>query len=183
MDTNSSNDITILSHLKNILADNPDATQRDIAQHTGLSLGMTNSILKRFIDKGWVLMQRLTPKKVCYVLTAEGMQALAKRTYLYMQHTFKLINQYGQAILDTIEQAKQNGYTKVILCGDCDVDFLLEYACKSEAIPFRKQNEALLNDDEKNNTAFVIFADQKADAVLQKNQTTLYKILYDKEYV
>ncbi|MCR5291239.1 MAG: winged helix-turn-helix transcriptional regulator [Treponema sp.] len=183
MDTNLSNDITILSHLKDTLTDNPDATQRDIAQHTGLSLGMTNAMLKRFIDKGWVMMHRLTPKKVTYVLTTQGMHEVASRTYHYMQHTFKLMNQYGQAMLETVARVKREGYTEIILCGDCDVAFLLEYACKSGSVHFIKQNEAKLAGENKNHTAFVIFADQKADAVLQKNQTTLYKILYDKEYV
>ena len=45
-------------HLKvlRLLQDNPDITQRQMAQHPGISLGGLNYCLKALVQKGWVKM-------------------------------------------------------------------------------------------------------------------------------
>ncbi|HPG86689.1 MAG TPA: winged helix-turn-helix transcriptional regulator, partial [Spirochaetales bacterium] len=47
-------------------------TQRDLAEAAGLSLGMTNALVKRFSDKGWVLLKRLNSRNIQYALTPDG---------------------------------------------------------------------------------------------------------------
>lgn len=56
-----------------MLQDNPDLTQRDIAERLGLSTSGLNYCLKALIDKGWVKMQNFSQSKnkfgYIYVLT------------------------------------------------------------------------------------------------------------------
>ncbi len=59
-----------------MLQDNPDLTQREIAQRLGLSTSGLNYCLKALIDKGWVKVQNFSQSKnkfgYIYVLTPLG---------------------------------------------------------------------------------------------------------------
>ncbi len=46
-----------------LLQDNPDLTQREIAQALGLSTSGLNYCLKALIDKGWVKVQNFSQSK------------------------------------------------------------------------------------------------------------------------
>lgn len=60
-----------------MLQDNPDLTQREIAEKLGLSTSGLNYCLKALIDKGWVKVQSFSQSKnkfgYIYVLTPKGL--------------------------------------------------------------------------------------------------------------
>ena len=59
-----------------LLQENPDMTQREIAQSLGLSTSGLNYCLKALIDKGWVMVHNFSQSKnkfgYIYVLTPQG---------------------------------------------------------------------------------------------------------------
>ncbi len=59
-----------------MLQDNPDMTQREIAEELGISTSGLNYCLKALIDKGWVKVQNFSQSKnkfgYIYVLTPKG---------------------------------------------------------------------------------------------------------------
>ena len=59
-----------------LLQDNPDITQREMAQQLGVSTSGLNYCLKALIDKGWVKVQNFSQSKnkfgYVYVLTPLG---------------------------------------------------------------------------------------------------------------
>ena len=59
-----------------MLQDNPDMTQREIAEKLGISTSGLNYCLKALIDKGWVKVQNFSESKnkfgYIYVLTPQG---------------------------------------------------------------------------------------------------------------
>ena len=59
-----------------MLQDNPDMTQREIAQSLGLSASGLNYCLKALIEKGWVKVHNFSQSKnkfgYIYVLTPQG---------------------------------------------------------------------------------------------------------------
>ena len=59
-----------------MLQDNPDMTQREIAEELGISTSGLNYCLKALIDKGWVKVQNFSQSKnkfgYIYVLTPQG---------------------------------------------------------------------------------------------------------------
>ena len=59
------------------LEKNSDITQRELSEKTGLSLGMVNLLLKKFIKKGFVKLERLNSKSFRYILTPEGFKETA----------------------------------------------------------------------------------------------------------
>lgn len=59
-----------------ILYENPDFTQRELAEKLGVSVGALNYCLKALIGKGWVKMQNFQNSKnkfkYIYLLTPQG---------------------------------------------------------------------------------------------------------------
>ena len=72
-----------------MLQDNPDMTQREIAEQLGLSASGLNYCLKALIDKGWVKMQNFAKSKnkfgYIYVLTPTGIAQKAALTGRFLQ--------------------------------------------------------------------------------------------------
>lgn len=59
-----------------LLEENPDLTQRELADRLGVSVGGLNYCLKALISKGWVKMQNFSHSKnkfgYVYILTPRG---------------------------------------------------------------------------------------------------------------
>jgi DNA-binding MarR family transcriptional regulator len=64
-------------------------SQRDLARAINLSLGMTNALVKRLSQKGLIMMQKVSARSMSYVLTPEGLNELARRTYRYLKGTMR----------------------------------------------------------------------------------------------
>lgn len=71
-----------------ILQDNPDLTQRELAERLGISVGGLNYCLKALMDKGLVKMKNFTHSKnkfgYVYVLTPMGLAEKAAITHRFL---------------------------------------------------------------------------------------------------
>jgi EPS-associated MarR family transcriptional regulator len=72
-----------------ILQDNPDLTQRELAEKLGISVGGLNYCLKALMEKGLVKMKNFANSKnkfgYVYVLTPSGMAEKAAITHRFLQ--------------------------------------------------------------------------------------------------
>jgi EPS-associated MarR family transcriptional regulator len=72
-----------------LLQDNPDLTQRELAEKLGISVGGLNYCLKALMEKGLVKMKNFASSKnkfgYVYVLTPTGMAEKAAITHRFMQ--------------------------------------------------------------------------------------------------
>ena len=72
-----------------ILQDNPDLTQRELAEKLGISVGGLNYCLKALMEKGLVKMKNFAHSKnkfgYVYVLTPSGMAEKAAITQRFLQ--------------------------------------------------------------------------------------------------
>ena len=59
--------------------------QRELAEIAGLSLGMTNGLLKRMADKGFLMMEKVNSRNIKYILTPQGHRELNRRIKNYMK--------------------------------------------------------------------------------------------------
>ena len=112
--------------------------QRELADKAGISLGMTNAILKRLIAKGWLMTKRLNSRNISYVVSPAGMEEIFKRSYRYFKRTIDDITLYRKKIEQLITSAVNAGYEEVVLVGESDLEFLVEYACGKAGLSFRK---------------------------------------------
>ena len=130
-------DEEFLENINRTLALDPYASQRKIARSCNVSLGMANAILKRFVERGWIMISNLNSTKLAYALSEEGIRTLASRSRRYVQRTFELVNNCSDTIMNRIQQAKENGKTTVVLYGQSYIKFLIEYTCEVCGMDFQ----------------------------------------------
>lgn len=117
-------------------------SQRELAARTGLSLGLTNTLIKRFIERGWVKLLHINGRKVKYALTAEGMEEIAFRTVEYFARASKNTSLYRHKIESFVAHYARLGYTGLLLLSPHELDFLFEYACLKYGLVFCKELDA-----------------------------------------
>ena len=98
-----------------MLQDNPDLTQRDIAERLGVSTSGMNYCLNALIDKGWVKVQNFSQSKnkfgYIYVLTPQGIVekvTLTSRFLKRKQAEYEAL----RAEIDGLNQELDNSRTK-----------------------------------------------------------------------
>ena len=114
--------------------------QRDLAQIAGASLGMTNSILKRLSQKGWITIKKLNSRNIQYAVTLEGINEIIHRSYHYFKRTIRNVVYYKDIIEDLVIRAKDKNIKTVLLEGSSDLDFIVEHACRRSGLNFRKKS-------------------------------------------
>lgn len=78
-------------HLKalRLLEENPELTQRQLAEKLGVSVGAANYCLKALVQKGWVKLENFqkNPKKLryLYLLTPMGITAKGRLTASFLR--------------------------------------------------------------------------------------------------
>ena len=130
--------------------------QRELADKAGISLGMTNAILKCLVEKGWLMTKRLNSRNISYVVSPAGIEEIFKRGYRYFKHTIDDILLYKEKIEQLVYEAKDTGYKAIVLVGKSDLDFIVEYACGKAGIELLMAN----NDKEAPQDLFIIYGEQ-----------------------
>lgn len=74
-----------------LIENNEDITQRELARLTSLSLGNINIILKRCLKKGLIMIEKVNSKNIKYILTPAGFAEKANLTYLFVQSAIKSV--------------------------------------------------------------------------------------------
>lgn len=68
-----------------IVADNPQISQRKIAESTGISLGQVNFLIKKCAKKGLIKIEGQTAKSIRYNITPQGLAEKAEKTAAYIK--------------------------------------------------------------------------------------------------
>jgi len=130
------NEILILEELEK----NSNITQRDLSEKTGLSLGMVNILLKKFIKKGFVKLERLNSKSFRYILTPEGFKEKSKKTIEYMKIYYRRTLLIKQNI-ERIIQAYGRNRTYVLFGKDKEMKEIIEGILKELRVKYITEND------------------------------------------
>ncbi len=114
-----------------------DISQRDISRIIGMSLGMTNSLLKRFAEKGLITIKKVNNRNIHYALTADGIEEIGRRSWGYFKRTIRNVVVYRNAVKEIIHKAVAEGFEGVVLVGESDLAFIVEHECYKLDIPFK----------------------------------------------
>jgi len=112
--------------------------QRDLARIIGLSLGMTNAILKRLAQKGLLQVKKINNRNIQYVVSSKGLEEIARRSYRYLKRTIKNVVDYQQAIDRLIQEVSARGFRRLVLVGNSDLDFIVEHLCGKHHLAFER---------------------------------------------
>ena len=135
-DTTHEKELEILETIHAADREDKPVVQRDIAHIVGVSLGMTNAILKRLVKKGLLTIRKVNNRNIHYAVSPEGMKALSEKSYRYFKRTIKNVVYYKEKIEQIIEDAKDDGFEKVVLVGESDLDFIVEHVCMNSGLRF-----------------------------------------------
>jgi predicted transcriptional regulator len=132
-------EITLLENIQKI----PHISQRSLAEAAGLSLGMTNAIIKRLAKKGWVIIKKINNRNIRYAVTSEGFQAITRRSFSYLKRTLQNVVDYKEILQSLLEDVAARGYGGVILSGKSDLDFMIEHFCRKNRLDYLVVPEGL----------------------------------------
>ena len=144
------NEVLILEELEK----NSEITQRDLSEKTGLSLGMVNLLLKKFVKKGLVKLERLDGKSFRYILTPEGFKEKSKKTIDYIKRYYNktlIIKQNIERIIQTYGRNR----TYVLFGNDKEMKEIIEGLLKELEVDYITENN-LQNID---NSQIILFWD------------------------
>lgn len=117
-------------------------SQRSIASALGMSVGLTNAILKRLTEKGFLMMRRINAHNVHYLVTPAGIDQISRRSYLYLRRTIGNVVRYKERLRTFCRDAKHRGITGIVLVGESDLTFILEWCAQKEGLSFRQEAES-----------------------------------------
>lgn len=73
-------------------------TQRGLASHLGIALGLTNLLIRRLVAKGFVRVAGMGTRHVRYLMTTAGWEALGHATRLSLENTVHLYTETRERI-------------------------------------------------------------------------------------
>lgn len=96
-------------------------SQRRMAGHLGVALGLTNAYLKRCIMKGWVKMREVPARRCLYYLTPQGFAEKTRLTREYLESSFQFFRVARQECTDAFALCQDQGWRRVLLLGAGDL--------------------------------------------------------------
>jgi DNA-binding MarR family transcriptional regulator len=100
--------------------------QRTISSRTGISLGLTNLIIRRLVKKGYIKAKQLNRKKIQYLLTPKGFAEKTKKTLLFTAKTFELLRSVKEKLKQLILQYYNMGVREFLIAGDDEIAEICE---------------------------------------------------------
>jgi DNA-binding MarR family transcriptional regulator len=150
-------DDTEIDLLETIAQGPNDVRQRDLARSIGLSLGMANAILKRLVQKGLLKIQKVNNRNIRYIVSPQGMERIAHRSYRYFRQTVKNVVYYKEAIEGLLREIQAQGFREVSLVGASDLDFIVEHLCGKYHLSLMRQDRPA---PERNRRCFRLFSEK-----------------------
>ena len=107
------NDMT-LGVLSAVDADS-SVTQRSLASELGIALGLTNSYLKKCIDKGLVKIKQVPANRYAYYLTPRGFSEKSRLTAEYLQASFSFYRRAKKDFTNIMRICSEKNMLDIIL--------------------------------------------------------------------
>lgn len=117
------------------ISKSPSSTQRELSTSTGLSLGMTNLLIKRLARKGYIKISQLDWKRTQYLLTLKGAFEKAKKSYNYSLYTIRIFRQIRDNIRTVLKREHDAGQRAFTIVAQDEVLELVREAVSDLAFP------------------------------------------------
>ena len=135
-------ELDTLMEIKN----NPSTTQRSLSHKLNISLGLTNSILQNLIRRGWIKVQKMTGRKILYLITPEGMANVSRLMYNRFQETLHYYHYTKDLLTAYLMKLYQQGEKTINIYGTGQLAEITYYAGISTPL---KLNAIITNDPSK----------------------------------
>ncbi|MBN1897590.1 MAG: winged helix-turn-helix transcriptional regulator [Spirochaetes bacterium] len=159
----------------NALINNTRSTQRDISRSSGLSLGLTNIIIKRLIKKGFLKIKKLNRKKILYHLTPQAMLQKSIRTYNYIERSIKDVMEIKKKIQVSVLKNLNSKHRSVFIVGDNEIAEIAKWALSELKLENIKIYYKKDNHTKQDSFALIINCENKN--IKKKNYVNIFEML------
>ena len=145
------------------ISQDKDLTQRKMSHKSGLSLGMTNIILKRLVSKGYIKVKGLDRRKVQYIITPKGFAEKTKKSYRYFLKTIHSLQEMKKKIQHLILMECKKGKTIFVILGEGELADIVELSLRNlnkSELEYRRISRL---EDINGGKAVILLAESKAD--------------------
>jgi DNA-binding MarR family transcriptional regulator len=108
-------------------------TQRELARHLNVSLGLANAFVRRSAEKGYFTISTTLGKRVNYHLTPKGLQEKTRLTYKYIDYLIGFYRDMKSALKNLFSRLESQGVQRLALygCGEvAELAYLLLHDSK-----------------------------------------------------
>jgi len=159
------------------ISNNHQPSQRLVAKKVGISLGLTNLIIKRLVKKGYLKVSQLNARKIQYILTPQGFAEKTKKSYLYTLKTIATLRNLKQKIQEIILNEYKNGKRKFAIQGNNELATLVEISLRN----LNLQGLEYINTDNNNlcsdNDFTILNTEENVSKTVNPNQVDLVQRL------
>jgi DNA-binding MarR family transcriptional regulator len=103
-----------------------EATQREIASQTGISLGLVNAIVKDLGKRGMIKIRQVPRRRLLYYLTPQGFSEKAALIFRVLRTVQSDYQKIRSQLHRQAREMKEAGVQELVIRGD---PFLLEIGC------------------------------------------------------
>ena len=119
----------------------PVTTQRQLSEHTGISLGQINYVLRRLLEKGMVKVGnfRKNANKLSYVykLTPAGIEARSRLAVNFVVSRLREYHDLQRRLFRRLQDLEKNGDVSIVFVGPAIVNEFVEATISEEKMNLR----------------------------------------------
>ena len=104
-------------HLLEEIEKNHSPSQRQLARHLDISLGLVNSFIKRLAHKGYFKVTHIPKNRVRYILTPKGAAEKSRLTYEYIKQSYVFFKDARKKMQKLLKDLESQGVKRVIFFG------------------------------------------------------------------
>lgn len=108
-------DEELIREVLEVVEKEDNLTQRTLSSKLGIALGLTNTYLKRCVEKGLIKIQYAPRNRYLYYLTPQGFSEKARLTGEYLKYSFDFYRKAKKEYIDIIDWCERNGFKKIVL--------------------------------------------------------------------
>ncbi len=117
---NTQDDELTLSLLSSI-EKNSQSSQRELARHNGVALGLVNSYIKRCVKKGWIKITDAPANRYLYYLTPKGFSEKMRLTTRYFSDSFSFYRKATHSCDILLRSLVEQDKRSLVLAGASDL--------------------------------------------------------------
>lgn len=119
--------VRLLEHVD----ENPQISQRALSTQVGIAFGLVNTYLKRSVEKGWVRVKNISPKRYAYFVTPQGMLEKTRMVKDYMSHSLALFREARAQADVFFAEAQRRNYKKIAIIGSGDLSEIIQLVAQA----------------------------------------------------
>ncbi|MDA8362714.1 MAG: winged helix-turn-helix transcriptional regulator [Gammaproteobacteria bacterium] len=121
MNTERNREDALTLEILDVVQKQSDVSQRHLAQHLGVALGLANSYLKRCVRKGLIKITEAPANRYLYYLTPKGFAEKSRLTAQYLSYSFSFYRRASESCARVFDRCRDQGWRRLLLCGVSDL--------------------------------------------------------------